>query len=205
MYSLPSEIFFSVNCLIIELTLEPPGDWGPWPSSAGESPRVMHTWFPESRAPLCLQLHIYRLSPPSSAVVFTVEETSHVCGPTQFKPILFKGQLGSCWKWNSIYKQCFHVYKYIKYITLTFLSLKSSAVLFQSFTCNNWQKILDVDLQTDVGIKCFKKLHNAIFCSEYFENFLFMVGRDFRRGTAFFSVPNKWGITERFWLGLQLA
>ena len=109
MYSLPSEIFFvSVNSLIIELTLEPPGDWGHWLryaqhnsrwiSSAVGSPRVRHTWFLEPRAPLCLQPHICRLSPPSSAVVFTVEETSHVCGPTQFKPILFKGQLGSCWK-----------------------------------------------------------------------------------------------------------
>ena len=97
MYSLTSEIFFvSVNSLIIELTLEPPGDWGHWPSSAVGSPRVRHTWFLEPRAPLCLQPHICRLSPPSSAVVFTVEETSHVCGPTQFKPILFKGQLGSC-------------------------------------------------------------------------------------------------------------
>lgn len=76
--------------------------------------------------------------------------------------------------------------------TFPFLSLKSSsAVLFQSFTCNNWQEILDVDLQTSVVIKCFKKLHSGIFCSDCFENFLLMVGTDFRKGIAFFSVPNE--------------
>lgn len=88
---------------------------------------------------------------------------------------------------------CFHVYKFIKYIYFLHLSVIKVIISYAVpvFHINDWQKILDVDLQTGVGIKCFKKLHNGRFCSEHFENFLLMVDTDFRKETAFFSVPNK--------------
>lgn len=46
--------------------------------------------------------------------------------------------------------------------------------------------------QTSVVIKCFKKLHSGIFCSDCFENFLLMVGTDFQEGEQHSSqLPNE--------------
>lgn len=136
MYSLPSEIFFvSVNSVIIESTLEPPGDRGTDPPVQLKVCVWSHTWLAESRVPCaCSSAFADSARHGSGSAVGLLLKTPHMYVDLHSSnPYCLRVNFGVVGNEIPFINSVFMSISTKSIFTFPFLSLKSSsAVLFQS-------------------------------------------------------------------------